>query len=989
MANILVSPGVSVSVTDESFYGGAGPGTVPLIVFATASNKTHPSGTGIAEGTVPEQANRLFLATSQRELLQTFGNPDFKLIQGTPVHGHELNEYGLHAAYQYLGISNRAYVMRADIDLAQLEASVTAPKGKPDSGTVWLDLNTTNFGVFQHVAANADGLMDPFTRQPVIVINSADLAEEDGTPKSTIGEDGEYAVVTQYEPFRMFEKISGQWLLLGSKAWTLARSHVDGTSIQQSALQAQGGILTFYINGFSFSIDTTKPLTPTAIAARLNLQIEGTGTSIDPGAPGYIAASPIAGKVVVSTNGNGIKFSHTVPLTLQGTVLSMLDITVGTYQIAKLNMAPHNVVPSGSKPGDVWIKTTSTNNGSKFAFKVYDADEDSFTDLGAGIYASDNAARVNTQSLVEGSIYVRFNNDVIDGFTVAGFEPRRWSGQQWTEVVYECDYDMPYTDPVEGTLWYNPDFKVDIMVADGDEWLGYRVKYPDTDPNGAILSGSRPLTQYDGTPLVTNDLWINTSDTENYPMIYRYNGTTRKWALVDNTDQSTPYGIVFRDARANSGPAYAGQQTVNPYKTNSEEAVDLTRSNYVDPDCVDPRLYMAGTMLFNTRFSTLNVKKWIPGWFNSGMADESNFDNNTDFTDTTYTLGGGTFGSGNAIQEIEFPALASAGRWVTASGNATDGSPYMGRKAQRQMIVVALSATVAGNTDLRSELIHFNLVATPGYAELIDEMVTLNTDKKEVAFIIGDTPSRLKPNGTDIQKWASNANNAVSNGDKGLTTGNTYVGLYYPWGLSTNVDGQEIMVPPSTVALRTMAYSDNMSYPWFAPAGFNRGVVTNAASVGYLNDEGEYEPVILNQGQRDVLYLNKINPIAYIPNRGLVVYGQKTLHPVESARDRINVARLENYLRYNLDIIAKPFLFEPNDAYTRNAFRVTIERFMSGLVTLRGLEDFVVICDATNNTPDRRDRNELWCDVLIAPVKAVEFIYLPIRIRNSGSTMEL
>jgi phage tail sheath protein FI len=264
-------------------------------------------------------------------------------------------------------------------------------------------------------------------------------------------------------------------------------------------------------------------------------------------------------------------------------------------------------------------------------------------------------------------------------------------------------------------------------------------------------------------------------------------------------------------------------------------------------------------------------------------------------------------------------------------------------------------------------------------------MLTLNTDQKEISFIIGDTPARLKPN--QVATWATNANNAAGNGEIGLTASNVYIGLYYPWGLSTNIDGTEVMVPPSTVALRTMAYNDQVAYPWFAPAGFQRGLITNASSVGYLSDEGEFTPVILNQGQRDVLYTNKINPLAYIPGRGLVVYGQKTLSPLESALDRVNVARLANYLKFNLNNLVKPFLFEQNDAITRDAAKTTVERFLMGLVGLRALEDFAVLCDTQNNTPERRDRNELWIDILIKPLKAIEFIYIPVRIRNSGDSL--
>ncbi len=259
--------------------------------------------------------------------------------------------------------------------------------------------------------------------------------------------------------------------------------------------------------------------------------------------------------------------------------------------------------------------------------------------------------------------------------------------------------------------------------------------------------------------------------------------------------------------------------------------------------------------------------------------------------------------------------------------------------------------------------------------ELVDELITLNTDQKEVAFIIGDTPARLPASGIAIQNWATNAASATGNGEDGLVSASPFVGLYYPWGLSTNIDGADIMVPPSTIALRTIAYSDSVSYPWMAPAGAQRGLVTNATAVGFLTSEGEFRAVTLNQGQRDVLYTNRVNAIAYMPGSG--------------ALDRINVARLVNYMRFNLDKIVKPFLFQPNDAQTRDAARITVERFMVGLVGLRALEDFAVVCDLSNNTPTQRDRNELWIDCVVKPVKAVEFIYVPVRVRDSGASLDI
>ena len=136
-----------------------------------------------------------------------------------------------------------------------------------------------------------------------------------------------------------------------------------------------------------------------------------------------------------------------------------------------------------------------------------------------------------------------------------------------------------------------------------------------------------------------------------------------------------------------------------------------------------------------------------------------------------------------------------------------------------------------------------------------------------------------------------------------------------------------------------------------------------------------------------MLYTNNINPIAFVPGEGLVAYGQKTRNPFDSAMSRINVARLVNYIRYESEKIARPFLFEPNDGQTRDNVSDAFERFLAELVTLRGLSDFLVVCDQSNNTPARIDRNELWVDLAIVPIKAIEFIYIPIRIKNTGADL--
>jgi phage tail sheath protein FI len=143
----------------------------------------------------------------------------------------------------------------------------------------------------------------------------------------------------------------------------------------------------------------------------------------------------------------------------------------------------------------------------------------------------------------------------------------------------------------------------------------------------------------------------------------------------------------------------------------------------------------------------------------------------------------------------------------------------------------------------------------------------------------------------------------------------------------------------------------------------------------------------LDDGSRDSLYEEpkNINPIAYKAGRGILVLGQKTTSPNTSALDRVNVSRLVKFIKRELRKTLFQYLFEPNDRFTRANVKATTDSFLVSLIDRRGLYDFATVCDETNNTPDRIDRNELWIDVAIKPVKAVEFIYVPIRVVATGA----
>jgi hypothetical protein len=790
----LVSPGVAVSVTDESQYGSAGQGTVPLIILATDTNKKNLSATGYAQGTTPANAGKPYLLTSQRELVELFGQPQFKVIDGTPIHGAETNEYGLMAAYSYLGLANRAYVLRANIDLAQLEPQPYAPAGAPANNTYWLDLSSSAWGIFE---ASSTGTSSWVSKNPILITDTADIDSVTGAPQPGIGNNGEYAVVltSNVSSYQAYKKVAGNW-------------------------------------------------TPVTNA--------GLGKSV------YVA--------------------------------------------------PHYNIPNATAVGDIWVKTTAPNLGFKAILKKYVAANvpasSPWVSQTVSSYTDDaSASTAFGSALTAGKVYAR-----ISGGT-ANFQLRVYTGSSWTALNETASLTAPTGAVPNGTIWYSTALDADLYMKSNGRW----------EPvSGAVtIDATAP-----GSPSA-GDVWVDSSDLENYPRIHQFDGST--WVERDTTDQTTPNGVVFADLT-----------TVAADTSNGGGA------SPVDSEAPDPLVYPDGMFLWNSIVSTGNVKRYD----------------------------------------------ATTGVWNTYSGNRPDGRPWTLRKAQRQAVVRAMQEVINENTQIREEMTFFSVIAAPGYPELLDEMINLNVDRKETAFIIVDTPYRLEPQAQKLLDWMS-GNNAVVNGEEGLLTTSNTAAAYYPGAaMTSDLDGNDVVVPPSHIVLRTIAYNDQVAYPWFAPAGLTRGVVTNATNVGYLNNEGEFIPVALTNGQRDTLYGDGsrvgINPIARFPGQGLFVFGQKTLQPYSSALDRVNVARLIAYLRERFDPLARPFIFEPNDRITRANAKQVFDGFLGELLSKRAVYDFIVVCDETNNTPARIDRNELWIDVAIEPVKAAEFIYIPIRVVNTG-----
>jgi hypothetical protein len=1184
----LVSPGLQLTVTDESQYISNAVGTVPLVLMATAQDKTINGA--LATGTTKANAGALQIFGSQRELSTAMGYPVFQQSSaGTPLHGNELNEYGLMAAYSALGVNNQLFAVRADIDLNELHGTSVRPTAAVPDSTLWFDIADTTWGIYEWSADTQS-----FTQQtPIIVSTTTQVtsANTQGaftggsgyayTPLPSVGAVGNYAVVTTDGQNRVYYKagsavsatnygqwattsgasqynngkLYNKWVLVGGTEWHASQPVTTGTVASGSLSLPTTSYMM--INGSNVAVTVGSAYSMANVAVAIN----GAGVT-------GVAADVVNGKLALysngtssgDTSGDGKVHIYADPAwnsAANVTLINALGLTSGTYITPLIQSAAFPAQQAGTRNatgygsytsvpqwtdsvegdlaapnGSVWLKQGATGGGSNFVFKQYNATTALWNSLAVNSYSNDTAATygldpigggmnipvgavfmrqdpnalnsttygyagwrarqrtvsgavsatssiptnplnlgwttgdsftmgvttpgasvlTNVTVTVNGtgvtdfasavqaaigsvnpalpvSVQVNANNSITithttggqvtmtpisssnvpvkagfaDANTFAPVKNIRVNGTSlasvtltlsgWTNATYTLSATAPVADPVDGTLWYYSDpTTVDIMINTGTAWKGYQNVTSDargynlsnTDSNGVIVAAIAPSTQSSGSALAAGDLWLNSSDLENWPALSRWNGSA--WVAIDNTDQISTNGILFADARwDNTGTNDAASGTEISTQT-------LLTSNYLDLDAPNPLLYPRGMLLLNTRRSGFNVKKFVQNYFNTTADNVATWASGTTYAQGAFALSGSTiYVSLQGSNTNNTPSSSSSywsplqtSTWVTASGLKNDGSPYAGHHAQRQIVVHALKAALDSNTEIREEQFKFSLIVAPGYPELIPDMVSLNNDRANTAFVIGDTPMNLSTNIVDITNWSND-----TNGD-GLATADPYLAVYYPGGLSSDLSGNEIMVPASHMALRTYLYNDNVAYQWFAPAGTRRGLVSNATDLGYINyTTGEFVRTGVNQALRDALYQQRINPITIIPGIGLVVWGQKTRDPNTESMDRVNVARLVNYIRTIFASAGNAFLFEPNDKITRDQFAGVLNRALNDLIAKRGIYDYLVVCDTTNNTPDRIANNQLYADVAIEPMKDVEFIYIPIRLFNPGDIAKL
>ena len=261
----------------------------------------------------------------------------------------------------------------------------------------------------------------------------------------------------------------------------------------------------------------------------------------------------------------------------------------------------------------------------------------------------------------------------------------------------------------------------------------------------------------------------------------------------------------------------------------------------------------------------------------------------------------------------------------------------------------------------------FNVVTAPGlnsqdHAAQTTGLVTLAQGRTDCMAVI------------DVVAYNASINTVTT---QASAYDSSYAATYWPWLQTVDAGtGQTVWAPASTYIPAVYAFTDASSDPWFAPAGLLRGALGSVVRAERK----------LTSGNRDTLYEANVNPIATFPGSGVVVFGQKTLQKRASALDRVNVRRLLISLKGYITQVSDNLVFEQNTNATRNNFLANVNPYLESVQQRQGLYAFKVVMDATNNTPDVIDRNELVGQIYLQPTKTAEFIILDFNVLPTGAT---
>ena len=422
-----------------------------------------------------------------------------------------------------------------------------------------------------------------------------------------------------------------------------------------------------------------------------------------------------------------------------------------------------------------------------------------------------------------------------------------------------------------------------------------------------------------------------------------------RWQIVSPNVNNGTFNLLIRrgDDSTNSPTVLEtwGPLSLDPFSSNYIEKIIGNQVESVTQDDGEYYVQLSGNFPNNSSYVRVKqVNVTTPNYLNNSGTP------NLQYTGSLPYSSNGTFGS---AEGTNIPS--------------TTGNYYENLSEINPQGIPVSAYNESVNLLANKDAYQFNLVTVPGLVYGFQSHVsTLN-------LLI----SNCQNNGNslvvlDVAPYNSNIGVVTSNAS-GLDT--SYAATYWPWIKTLDPStGQQIWAPASVMIPGVYAFNDAISAPWYAPAGVNRGVISNAVMTERY----------LTQGNRDTLYEANVNPIATFQNVGVTVFGQKTLQKKPSALDRVNVRRLLIELKNYITQIADTLVFEQNTIATRNNFLLQINPYLSSVQQRQGLYAFRVVMDETNNTSQVIDNNQLVGAIYLQPTKTAEFIYLNFNILPTG-----
>ena len=536
----------------------------------------------------------------------------------------------------------------------------------------------------------------------------------------------------------------------------------------------------------------------------------------------------------------------------------------------------------------------------------------------------------------------------IQDIKAAGTVPGSEYGS-FTVVVRRVDQDKINNSPFVGIV--DSDIRPNLV----EQFQGCNLN-PDS-PNYIVrVIGDKYITVDANGKLSTNGDYKNLSANIRVEVSTAVNNGATDVSLV-------PFGFAalqnpFGTAWAIPSPTYVGNQQIN----SSYNARKFYGFNY-DLTTTDNLSYLAGypdtgTATAGTAFYLGDYNQEAGANYPSATSANSG---SISISDTTTSINSRKF-----LVPFQGGFDGYKPNRVVSTGTDIIAGNTQGYDCSSNTALGTVAFRKAINSVSNPDEFDINMLVIPGLIHRLHSSVTtfakdMCEDRQDTFFIMdaGGLDDSISTIVNTVQPFDSN-----------------YVASYHPWVKILNSDkNKPVWVPPSVVLPGVIAFNDSVAAEWFAPAGLNRGGLTNAIEA----------KTRLTRVERDALYEGRINPIATFPGQGVTVFGQKTLQAKPSALDRINVRRMLIAVKKFIASSTRYLIFENNTAATRNRFLSIVNPYLESIQQRQGLYAFRVIMDDTNNTPDVIDRNIMVGEIFLQPAKTAEFIVLDFNVLPTGA----